>query len=122
MTKTTSDSHNLPSNKAEDRARQTGQVYFVRHGESTSNERNIFAGVLNVDLTAFGRLQARQAGNDIKKKGVKFDAVYVSHMRRAKQTCEIALDISQLLKSLDTPVNIDHRIGEKSGVADFVMI
>jgi 2,3-bisphosphoglycerate-dependent phosphoglycerate mutase len=91
-----------------------GKVYFVRHGESTSNERNIFAGVLDVGLTAFGRLQARRAGLDIQKKGVKFDAVYVSHMRRARQTGEIALDISQALKSPDVPVELDHRIGERS--------
>ncbi|GAB1542025.1 hypothetical protein NUACC21_46980 [Scytonema sp. NUACC21] len=91
-----------------------GRAYFVRHGESTSNERNIFAGVLDVDLTAFGRLQARRAGVDIKKKGVKFDAVYVSHMRRARQTCEIALAESQALKSPDIPIQIDHRISEKS--------
>lgn len=93
---------------------QTGNVYFVRHGESTSNERNIFAGVLDVGLTAFGKLQARRAGLDIQKKGVKFDAVYVSHMRRARQTCEIALDVSQALKSPDIPIQIDHRISEKS--------
>ncbi|NMF66098.1 histidine phosphatase family protein [Brasilonema octagenarum] len=91
-----------------------GRAYFIRHGESTSNERNIFAGVLDVDLTAFGKLQARRAGVDIKKKGVKFDAVYVSHMRRARQTCEIALAESQALKSPDIPVEIDHRISEKS--------
>jgi broad specificity phosphatase PhoE len=91
-----------------------GRAYFVRHGESTSNERNIFAGVLDVDLTAFGRLQARRAGLDIKKKGIKFDAVYVSHMRRARQTCEIALAESQALKSDDITVQIDHRISEKS--------
>ncbi len=91
-----------------------GRAYFIRHGESTSNERNIFAGVLDVDLTAFGRLQARRAGVDIKRKGVKFDAVYVSHMRRAWQTCEIALAESQALKSPDISVEIDHRISEKS--------
>ncbi|MEH2063616.1 MAG: histidine phosphatase family protein [Nostoc sp.] len=91
-----------------------GRAYFIRHGESTSNERNIFAGVLDVDLTAFGRLQARRAGADIKKKGIKFDAVYVSHMRRARQTCEIALAESQALKSPDISVEIDHRISEKS--------
>ncbi|WP_333257507.1 histidine phosphatase family protein [Microcoleus sp. B5-C4] len=95
-------------------AEQLGRVYFIRHGESTSNERNIFAGVLDVDLTSCGRLQARRAGVDLKKKGTKFDAVYVSHMRRARQTCEIALAESQALKSPDTPVQIDHRISEKS--------
>ena len=95
-------------------AEQLGRVYFIRHGESTSNERNIFAGVLDVDLTSFGRLQARRAGVDLKKKGTKFDAVYVSHMRRARQTCEIAIAESQALKSPNTPVEIDHRISEKS--------
>ncbi len=93
---------------------KTGNVYFVRHGESTSNERNIFAGVLDVELTAFGKLQARQAGQDIQKKGIKFDAVYVSHMLRARQTCQIAVDVSQSLKSSDIPIVIDHRISEKS--------
>jgi 2,3-bisphosphoglycerate-dependent phosphoglycerate mutase len=110
-------SNGVHSTTAEESAtpeHSSGQVYFVRHGESTSNERNIFAGVLDVDLTAFGRLQARRAGIDIKKKGVKFDAVYVSHMKRARQTCEIALAESQALKSPDTPIQIDHRISEKS--------
>ena len=91
-----------------------GQVYFVRHGESASNERNIFAGVLDVALTPYGRLQARRAGRDIKQKGVLFDAVYVSHLRRARLTCEIALQESQALRDpLIKPI-IDHRISERS--------
>jgi len=84
--------YSTQTTKAASKEHLLGQVYFIRHGESTSNERNIFAGVLDVDLTSFGRLQARRAGADLKKKGTKFDAVYVSHMRRARQTCEIALD------------------------------
>ncbi|MEM6350901.1 MAG: histidine phosphatase family protein, partial [Cyanobacteria bacterium P01_D01_bin.14] len=91
-----------------------GQVYFVRHGESTSNERNIFAGVLDVELTAFGRMQARQAGHDLSKKAVQFDAVYVSHLKRARQTCDIALSISGALRSPEVVPQIDHRLGEKS--------
>jgi len=85
------------SRNASSRFPQTpGQVYFIRHGESTSNERNIFAGVLDVELTAFGRMQARQAGLDLKRKGVQFDAVYVSHLKRARQTCDIALAVDVL--------------------------
>ena len=95
-------------------AQQVGQVYFIRHGESTSNERNIFAGVLDVELTAFGRMQARQAGQDLKRKGVQFDAVYVSHLKRARQTCDIALAVSNSLKHPNIQPQIDHRIGEKS--------
>ncbi len=114
MTRRNDGSTSLVSGASERTDNLPGKVYFIRHGESTSNERNIFAGVLDVDLTAFGRLQARRAGTDIKIKGVKFDAVYVSHMKRARQTCEIALETSQALKSADIPVQIDHRISEKS--------
>ena len=38
-----------------------GTLFFIRHGESTSNERGVLAGVRDVDLTRFGRLQARAA-------------------------------------------------------------
>ncbi|MEM9906987.1 MAG: histidine phosphatase family protein, partial [Cyanobacteria bacterium P01_D01_bin.44] len=102
-----------PNTKSVSAVRQ-GTVYFVRHGESTSNERNIFAGVLDVELTAFGKMQARQAGYDIQKQGVTFDAVYVSHLKRARQTCDIALAVSGALKSPDIEPQIDHRLGEKS--------
>ena len=94
--------------------KKSGEVYFVRHGESTSNERNIFAGVLDVGLTSFGELQARRAGLDIKRKGIKFDTVYVSHLKRASRTCAIALDVSQALKTEKTPIITDYRIGERS--------
>jgi hypothetical protein len=47
---------------------QAGSVYFVRHGESTSNERGVLAGVVDVNLTRFGVLQARQAGRDVASK------------------------------------------------------
>lgn len=63
-----SENLSMTSSQVVENNHQTGKVYFIRHGESTSNERNIFAGVLDVDLTTFGRLQARQAGFDLKKK------------------------------------------------------
>lgn len=91
-----------------------GTVYFVRHGESTSNERNIFAGVLDVELTAFGKTQAQKAGRDLKQKGVMFDAVYVSHLKRARQTCDIALSVSGALRNPKIEPQIDRRISEKS--------
>lgn len=95
-------------------AQHKGQVFFIRHGESTSNERNIFAGVLDVALTPYGRQQARRAGKDIRRKGIQFDAVYVSHLRRARQTCDIALQESQALRNPEIKPIIDHRISERS--------
>ncbi|MEO0706297.1 MAG: histidine phosphatase family protein [Cyanobacteria bacterium J06649_5] len=93
---------------------QQGTAYFIRHGESTFNERNIFAGVVDAELTAFGKMQARQAGQDIKRKNVTFDAVYVSHLRRARQTCDIALTVSNALHAPTIEPQLDHRLGEKS--------
>ena len=72
---------------------KTGTLIFIRHGESTSNERDVLAGVRDVDLTRFGRLQARAAGADLKRAapGVMFDKVYVSTLRRTARTARIAL-------------------------------
>ncbi|MEO0648128.1 MAG: histidine phosphatase family protein, partial [Cyanobacteria bacterium J06650_10] len=65
-------------------------------------------------LTTFGKMQARQAGQDIKRKNVTFDTVYVSHLRRARQTCDIALSVSGALRSPNLQPQIDHRLSEKS--------
>ena len=72
-------------------APRPGQVLFVRHGESTSNERGILAGVIDVGLTRFGRLQAARAGADVARRGVRFDAVVVSNLRRTAYTAKHAL-------------------------------
>ncbi|MEO0648720.1 MAG: phosphoglycerate mutase family protein, partial [Cyanobacteria bacterium J06650_10] len=95
-TSSTSDSSSaqFSSTKPLSTPTKKGTAYFIRHGESTFNERNIFAGVLDAELTTFGKMQARQAGQDIKRKNVTFDTVYVSHLRRARQTCDIALSVS----------------------------
>ena len=91
-----------------------GNVFFIRHGESTSNERNIFAGVLDVDLTDFGQAQARRAGLDLRNKTAQIDAVFLSYMRRAQQTCDIALEASGVLRAPSVPTQIDHRLAERS--------
>jgi len=49
---------------------------------------------------------------DIKKRGITFDAVFVSHMRRARETCALVLEVAQPDYSGD--IHIDHRCGEKS--------
>ena len=62
------------------------ELYIVRHGQSESN-----AG-LEIDdpaLTQTGRLQARLAGEALKN--VRFDKVYVSHLKRAVQTAAATL-------------------------------
>jgi broad specificity phosphatase PhoE len=63
-------------------------IYFVRHGESEANERNVFAGRTNTPLTDLGVRQARQAGHRVAALGIMFDQVHSSTLERAKQTAE----------------------------------
>ncbi|MEM9091886.1 MAG: histidine phosphatase family protein [Cyanobacteria bacterium P01_F01_bin.53] len=50
----------------------------------------------------------------MKRKNATFDAIYVSHLRRARQTCDIALSVSDVLNSPNIEPEMDHRLGEKS--------
>lgn len=64
-------------------------VYAIRHGESEANAGQIHAGWSQTPLTEKGKAQAKVAGE--KLKGVRFDRVVSSDLRRAVQTCENAL-------------------------------
>ena len=57
-------------------------------------------------LTRVGSVQ------DIKRRGTKFDAIFVSHMRRARQTCQLVME--ECDPDCTLPHQIDHRLAEKS--------
>lgn len=75
--------------------RKRGNAFWIRHGESDSNETRIYAGVVDSRLTPVGVLQGKTAGLDMKKKlvdaGIKIDAVFVSYQSRALETYREAL-------------------------------
>ena len=73
---------------------KTGEIFFVRHGESIANELNIFSGTCDVPLTDFGRTQARKAGEEISQLGLKFNEVHRSELIRVRKTAEIVLRTS----------------------------
>lgn len=62
-------------------------LYLVRHGETLSNTRKIYAGTSDEDLTLRGRLQAETVARQLAE--VSVDAVYSSPIRRARQTAEV---------------------------------
>lgn len=57
----------------------------VRHGQSVANEKEIFAGVSNVELTNIGIQQAELACNYLLD-NFTIDAVYASELQRARNT------------------------------------
>jgi 2,3-bisphosphoglycerate-dependent phosphoglycerate mutase len=68
------------------------QLVIFRHGQSTWNLENKFTGWVDVELTAKGIEEAKNAG--LKIKGFKFDYAYASALKRAQDTLKYALETS----------------------------
>ena len=63
-------------------------IYFVRHGETEANVARIIAGgEYESPLTDNGKMQAKQAGRELK--GKKIDAIVSSPMERTRDTAII---------------------------------
>lgn len=69
----------------------TNYLVLLRHGQSEWNLQNRFTGFKDVELTEEGRKEAAEAGESLQKKGIDFDLVYTSTLKRANETAEIAL-------------------------------
>jgi len=65
------------------------RLLLARHGQSVWNEVRRFQGRLDPELSALGRAQARALGGALAPFRVR--AAYVSPLRRARETAEIAL-------------------------------
>ncbi len=68
------------------------KLVLIRHGESTWNLDNRFTGWTDVDLTATGIEQAKNAGRLLKAQGYEFDVAYTSVLKRATRTLWHVLD------------------------------
>jgi len=72
-------------------------LVLLRHGESTWNQENRFTGWTDVDLSARGIAEAKEAGRLLSEGGYVFDLAYTSVLKRAIKTLGIALDVTDLL-------------------------
>jgi phosphoserine phosphatase len=89
------------------------RVILVRHGQSTYNALGLYQGCSDESvLTDIGYSDARKTGNFLK--GLTFDAVYTSSLKRAQQTAKEILQVvapsleqeiivSDLLRETDLP-------------------
>jgi 2,3-bisphosphoglycerate-dependent phosphoglycerate mutase len=73
------------------------KIVLLRHGESAWNKENRFTGWTDVDLTEKGIEEAKSAGVLMKAEGYTFDVAYVSVLKRAIRTLNLALDEMDLL-------------------------
>lgn len=73
-----------------------GCLVLVRHGQSEWNEKNLFTGWRDPDLTDKGVKEAVQAGNTLKQAGYNFDIAFTSDLQRAQKTCSLILAALEL--------------------------
>lgn len=85
-------------------------LVLMRHGSSSANEGKTFGGWEDAPLSERGVAQARAAGAEMQRAGLRFDVGYTSVLRRAAWTlwhCLDALDRCWL------PVVSDWRLNER---------
>ncbi len=67
-------------------------LVLVRHGQSEWNEKNLFTGWRDPDLTELGVREAKRAGRLLEERGYKFDIAFTSVLQRANRTLELMLN------------------------------
>ena len=93
-------------------------LVLVRHGQSEWNEKNLFTGWRDPDLTSLGKLEAKKAGELILSKRIKFDELFTSVLTRAITTGDLILDelsIDSISTTRDKALN-ERDYGDLSGL------
>ena len=72
------------------------KLILLRHGQSQWNLENKFTGWKNVPLTEKGEMEAKKAGELIKKNKIHIDFIFSSVLERANKTAEIAINEANL--------------------------
>ena len=72
------------------------KLILLRHGQSQWNLENKFTGWKNVPLTEKGEMEAKKAGELIKKNKIQIDFIFSSILERANKTAEIAIKEANL--------------------------
>ncbi|CAB3380378.1 Hypothetical predicted protein [Cloeon dipterum] len=86
------------------------KIVMVRHGESEWNQKNLFCGWFDADLSEKGRNEAAAAGKALKEAGYQFDLAHTSLLTRAHKTLAAILgEIGQA----DLPTEKTWRLNER---------
>ncbi len=73
------------------------KVILLRHGESEWNQKNLYSGWTDVDLSEKGIQEAHNAGKLLREGGYTFDIAFTSVLKRAIRTLWITLDEMDLM-------------------------
>jgi len=70
-------------------------LILLRHGQSTWNEKNLFTGWVDVDLTELGEIEARRGGQALLDAGVLPTVCHTSVLVRAIRTAVLTLEVCE---------------------------
>jgi len=84
-------------------------LILVRHGQSIWNLEKRFTGWVDVDLTENGKLEAKKAGELIKKEKIEVDHYYSSFQLRSKNTLKLIKEILQDSKVFNESWELNER-------------
>lgn len=93
-------------------------LVLVRHGQSQWNEKNLFTGWKDPDLTEKGEKEAVEAGLALKESGYKFDIMFTSVLLRAKRTGKLILEQmgQEDLKTFENEALNERNYGDLAGL------
>ena len=93
-------------------------LVLVRHGQSQWNEKNLFTGWKDPDLTEKGEKEAKEAGLALKESGYKFDIIFTSVLLRAKRTGKLILEQmgQEDLKTFENEALNERNYGDLAGL------
>ena len=80
-------------------------IYMIRHGQTDMNIQRRLQGRMDTPLNDAGRAQAETAAEWLRSRGVRFDRVISSPLRRA-------VDTARILAGEDVPLRTDERLME----------
>jgi 2,3-bisphosphoglycerate-dependent phosphoglycerate mutase len=93
-------------------------LVLVRHGQSQWNEKNLFTGWKDPDLTEKGEKEAIEAGLALKESGYKFDIMFTSVLLRDKRTGKLILEQmgQEDLKTFENEALNERNYGDLAGL------
>lgn len=97
------------SNNTSDLNSKTKLVYLVRHGSTEWNEKQLWQGAVDTELSEKGLKEAKDIGRYFSKNNVEIDLIYTSPMKRALKTAQI---IAEEINFEKDKIIIDKRLRE----------
>ena len=96
----------------------SGLLILVRHGQSEWNQKNLFTGWKDPDLTKKGIEEANKAGILLSSLNFKFDLMFTSDLKRAQNTGKIILNHMQQedLRTIKNKALNERDYGDLSGL------